>query len=249
MAVARLTTVEKALRVLSAVAEQQPISGSALARDLELDKNAVQRILITLGHQGWLQQDRRAGGWRLGPQSLVVGGRYAGALRDRAHPGTARPGRRDQRDDHAVGGGGRRVHRRRRASRARRPLRGTIPIGYTASVTEGRDFLAFYDRVDARAAAGTAGLPPMSDEHARAVRDARLLRRGHEYTSTIAVGAPVWDSRPTPAAALLLIAPEGRMASERLTDMGCGCARPLPSSRRRATSSGSVVRDSSPVLS
>src|ERR1700709_2549630 len=86
MAVARLTTVEKALRVLSAVADGHPLRGSALARELGLDKNAVQRILITLGHQGWLQQDRRAGGWRLGPQSLVVGGRYAGALRERAHP-------------------------------------------------------------------------------------------------------------------------------------------------------------------
>ena len=41
-----------------------------------------------------------------------------------------------------------------------------------------------------------------------------------EYTSTIAVGAPVWDSRAIPVAAVLLIAPESRMGQPRLADMG-----------------------------
>lgn len=219
MAVARLSTVEKALRVLSAVAEGQPISGSVLARELDLDKNAVQRILITLGHEGWLQQDRRAGGWRLGPQSLVVGGRYAGALRDRAHPVL-----HDLAADTsetitlwAVEGDSFTVVD---AVESTQTLRGTIPIGYTASVTEGRDFLAFYDRVGRERLLSTAGLPAISDEHAREVRARGYYVVDTSYTSTIAVGAPIWDSHPTPAAALLLIAPEGRMASERLTDMG-----------------------------
>ncbi len=219
MAVARLSTVEKALRVLSAVAERQPISGSVLARELELDKNAVQRILITLGHEGWLQQDRRAGGWRLGPQSLVVGGRYAGALRDRAHPVL-----HDLAADTsetvtlwAVEGDSFTVVD---AVESTQTLRGTIPIGYTASVTEARDFLAFYDRVGRERLLTAAGLPAMSEDDAAAVRAAGYYVVDTSYASTIAVGAPVWDSRAIPAAAVLLIAPESRMGQPRLADMG-----------------------------
>ena len=219
MAVARLTTVEKALRVLSAVADSQPISGSALARELELDKNAVQRILITLGHQGWLQQDRRAGGWRLGPQSLVVGGRYAGALRDRAHPvlHDLAAETNETITLWAVEGDSFTVVD---SVESTQTLRGTIPIGYTASVTEARDFLAFYDPASRDRLLASGGLPSMSEEHAELVRGNGYYVVDTSYTATIAVGAPVWDSRPGPAAALLLIAPAGRMVDETLTKMG-----------------------------
>jgi DNA-binding IclR family transcriptional regulator len=212
MAVARLGTVEKALRVLSAVAESQPISGSAIARTLALDKNAVQRILVTLGHQGWLQQDRRAGGWRLGPQSLVVGGRYAGALRDRAHPvlrdlavttGETITLWAVEGDTFTVVD----------AVESTQTLRGTIPIGYTASVVEGSDFIAFCTPAMRERLLGPAG---MSDEHAAAVRARGYYVVDTEYASTVAVGAPVWDSRPSPAAALLLVAPADRLVGEAL---------------------------------
>ena len=219
MAVARLTTVEKALRVLSAVADSQPISGSALARDLDLDKNAIQRILITLGHQGWLQQDRRAGGWRLGPQSLVVGGRYAGALRDRAHPVLHDLAAETSETITlwAVEGDTFTVVD---AVESTQTLRGTIPIGYTASVTEARDFLAFYDPASRDRLLASGELPAMSEEHAELVQSNGYYVVDTSYTATIAVGAPVWDSRPGPAAALLLVAPAGRMVDETLKEMG-----------------------------
>jgi IclR family acetate operon transcriptional repressor len=235
MAVARLTTVEKALRVLGAVAEKQPISGSALARDLELDKNAVQRILVTLGHQGWLQQDRRAGGWRLGPQSLVVGGRYAGALRDRAHPVlhdlAAETGETItlwavEGDAFTVVDG----------VESTQTLRGTIPIGYIASITEGGDFLAFCDAFTRDRLLG-AGV--MSDEHAERIRERGYYVVDTEYTSTVAVGAPVWDGRPAsslPTAAILLVAPADRLHGEALAVAGAqvaAAANGLSSGRQR----------------
>src|ERR1700712_3041496 len=169
MAVARLSTVEKALRVLSAVSDSQPISGSALARDLDLDKNAVQRILITPGHLGWLQQDRKAGGWRLGPQSLVIGGRYAGALRERAHPLlhdlAAETG--ETVTLWSVEGDAFTVVD---AVESSQTIRGTIPIGYSASVTEGGDFLAFCERELRARLEASSGMPPMTEEQVESVR-------------------------------------------------------------------------------
>ncbi|MCW2549322.1 MAG: IclR family transcriptional regulator [Mycobacterium sp.] len=210
MAVARLSTVEKALRVLSAVADSQPISGSALARELEMDKNAVQRILITLGHLGWLQQDRRAGGWRLGPQSLVVGGRYAGALRERAHPLlhdlAAETG--ETVTLWSVEGDAFTVVD---AVESSQTIRGTIPIGYSASITEGGDFLAFCEREVRARLVSSSGRPAMSDEQVESVRRQGYYVVDTSYTSTIAVGAPVWESRPSPAAAVLLVAPAERL--------------------------------------
>lgn len=210
MAVARLSTVEKALRVLSAVSENQPISGSTLARELDMDKNAVQRILITLGHLGWLQQDRRAGGWRLGPQSLVVGGRYAGALRDRAHPLlhdlAAETG--ETVTLWSVEGDAFTVVD---AVESSQTIRGTIPIGYSASVAEGGEFLAFCEREMRARLVASSGLPAMTEERVEAVRRQGYYVVDTSYTSTIAVGAPVWESRRSPSAAVLLVAPADRL--------------------------------------
>jgi IclR family acetate operon transcriptional repressor len=232
MAVARLTTVEKALRVLSAVAENQPVSGSQLARELDLDKNAVQRILVTLGHQGWLQQDRRAGGWRLGPQSLVVGGQYAGALRDRAHPVLHDLATETSEtvtlwavegDSFTVVDG----------VESTQTLRGTIPIGYIASITEGGDFMAF---CDAFTRERLLGPDAMSDERVALIRERGYYVVDTEYASTVAVGAPVWDGRPLPVAAVLLVAPADRLRGDALAataDRVARAADGLSSGRQR----------------
>ncbi len=219
MAVARLSTVEKALRVLTAVAEQQPISGSALARELELDKNAVQRILITLGHGGWLQQDRRAGGWRLGPQSIVVGGRYAGALRERAHP-VLRDLAVDSGETVTLWAVENDTFTVVDAVESTQTVRGALPIGYSADVTEGGDFLAFYDRTSRNRLRNDRGLPELSAEQVETTRARGYYVIDTSFTGTIAVGAPVWDGKPGPAAALLLVAPADRMSGAALDAAG-----------------------------
>ncbi|MCE2764019.1 MAG: helix-turn-helix domain-containing protein, partial [Ilumatobacteraceae bacterium] len=80
MAVQSLQTVENAMSVLEAVAQHQPIGVSALARQLDMDKNTVQRILVTLGRDGWLVQDGPKGSWTLSAKILTLSSRVSGAM-------------------------------------------------------------------------------------------------------------------------------------------------------------------------
>lgn len=57
MAVKASTTATKVLAVLDAVARNQPIGVSALARFLDEDKGTVQRMLVTLAEEGWIKSD------------------------------------------------------------------------------------------------------------------------------------------------------------------------------------------------
>lgn len=52
-----LQTVDRALAVLDVVAERQPIGVSELARLMELDKSATQRVLVSLERAGWIRAD------------------------------------------------------------------------------------------------------------------------------------------------------------------------------------------------
>ena len=52
-----LQTVERALAVLDLVAERQPIGVSDVAREMQLDKSAAQRILVSLHSTGWIRAD------------------------------------------------------------------------------------------------------------------------------------------------------------------------------------------------
>ena len=86
MAVQSLQTVENAMSVLEAVAQRQPIGVSALARLLDMDKNTVQRILVTLGRDGWLVQDGPKGSWSLSGKILSLSSKVSGPMLERARP-------------------------------------------------------------------------------------------------------------------------------------------------------------------
>lgn len=86
MAVQSLQTVENAMTVLENVAENQPIGVSALARLLDMDKNTVQRLLVTLGRQGWISQDGPKGSWSLTGRVLKVASRVSWRMAERARP-------------------------------------------------------------------------------------------------------------------------------------------------------------------
>ena len=81
MAVKGSSTAARVLTVFEAVAAHQPIGVAALARTLELDKSAVQRALVTLAEQGWIQaRDDPATRWETAPRILaVLGGSHARA--------------------------------------------------------------------------------------------------------------------------------------------------------------------------
>jgi len=55
MAVKGSSTAARVLVVFEAVAENQPVGVAALSRMLDIDKSAVQRALVTLAEQGWIQ--------------------------------------------------------------------------------------------------------------------------------------------------------------------------------------------------
>lgn len=71
-----MQSVVKALRVLEAVAERQPVGVGELSRRLGLPKSTVQRCLTTLGDAGWLRPSpETAGTWALGAHALALGRR------------------------------------------------------------------------------------------------------------------------------------------------------------------------------
>ena len=55
MAVKGSSTAARVLTVFEAVAAHQPVGVAELSRLLEMDKSAVQRALVTLADQGWIQ--------------------------------------------------------------------------------------------------------------------------------------------------------------------------------------------------
>lgn len=55
MAVKGSSTAARVLDVFEAVAAHQPVGVAALSRMLGIDKSAVQRALVTLSEQGWIQ--------------------------------------------------------------------------------------------------------------------------------------------------------------------------------------------------
>ena len=86
MAVQSLQTLDNGMNVLEVVAQRQPIGVSALARHLDMDKNTVQRILVTLGRGGWLAQDGPKGSWSLSGKILSLSSKVSGPMLERARP-------------------------------------------------------------------------------------------------------------------------------------------------------------------
>jgi IclR family acetate operon transcriptional repressor len=89
MSVKPIQSVQRALRVLEAVAELQPIGVAALCRHLDLDKSSVQRVLVTLDQAGWIRTTvGESTRWELSTRPLVVANRGGGptGLIERARP-------------------------------------------------------------------------------------------------------------------------------------------------------------------
>lgn len=57
MAVKASSTAARVLTVFEAVAAHQPVGVAELSRILDIDKSAVQRALVTLSEQAWIQAD------------------------------------------------------------------------------------------------------------------------------------------------------------------------------------------------
>jgi IclR family acetate operon transcriptional repressor len=89
MPVKPIQAVQRALTVLEAIAELQPVSLATLYREVGFDKSTTQRLLVTLDHQGWIRTTADdATRWELSLHALVVVRRAEGrtTLVERAHP-------------------------------------------------------------------------------------------------------------------------------------------------------------------
>jgi IclR family acetate operon transcriptional repressor len=221
MGVKRLSTVENAFRVFVTVSEHQPIGLGALARTLQLDKGAVQRILATLGDLGWITPATSpAVGWELTPESLVVGSRYAPELRDSARPYLesiqAETGETmclvmvDRGRDRVVIVD---------VVDSAQPLRVSIPVGFDAPLGDFQPFLAFFpdDALDELRDGGVYNLTKQ--------QQAKHRQRGWyvldmEELDVRAVGAPVLGPSGSVLAALLLVAPRTRLPRNREITVG-----------------------------
>lgn len=73
MAVKGSSTAARVLVVFEAVAANQPVGVAALSRMLGIDKSAVQRALVTLSEQGWIQaRADQAARWETTPRILNI---------------------------------------------------------------------------------------------------------------------------------------------------------------------------------
>jgi IclR family acetate operon transcriptional repressor len=73
MAVKGSSTAARVLTVFEAVAANQPVGVAALSRMLEIDKSAVQRALVTLSEQGWIQErDEQMTRWETTSRILTI---------------------------------------------------------------------------------------------------------------------------------------------------------------------------------
>ena len=83
MPVKPLRSVERALTVLEAIGAHMPIGVAALARLLDEDKSALQRVLVTLHGCGWIAPtDEDYTRWRLTTRPLLV----TSQAQDRSEP-------------------------------------------------------------------------------------------------------------------------------------------------------------------
>lgn len=89
MAVNANKSGSRLLAVLEQIARSQPIGVRQLARDMDMEKSAVQRAVTTLAEAGWIQPaSNAASGWELSTRVLHVAHMAHGSnsLRQRARP-------------------------------------------------------------------------------------------------------------------------------------------------------------------
>jgi DNA-binding IclR family transcriptional regulator len=198
MAVKTIRSVENAFRVLELLAERQPVGVSALARELTMDKNAVQRVLVTLGHVGWIRQSGDDGAWVLTHRATRVAHRASRGLRDIARPHLDSL-------QHDTGETallwqleGDRLVAIDSADSAH-PLRMTVPAGTEVPLSASHDLLTFVNRRD---------------------RDRSYYLVDDVYPNAVAVGAALLDEYGRTVGALTVVGPRIRLPRAELARIG-----------------------------
>lgn len=231
MAVKTIRSVENALTVLEALAAAQPIGVSALARLIDLDKNAVQRILLTLGQAEWAGQ-HDGGEWSITSKSLQVGTHYTSGLRDLAHPHLVKLQRETNETVLLFAREGQTMVVLDSVDSSQ-ALRMTVPIGMVVPIRQGAAFDAFLPD-DERALLPAMHAKP-TPAALKAVRRDGFFVIDSLYPNAIAAGAPIFDPRGTPIATITIVGPKVRISkleARRLGERAAATAALLSSHRQ-----------------
>lgn len=233
MPVKRSHSASRVLAVLETIARHQPIGVSTLARELPADKSAVQRAIMTLADNGWIQPAAGATTrWQLTGRILAVAhmGHTGNDLRQRAR--STLEALRDESGETVL-------------------LNVQDMLGFVViDVIESRHTLRMVPHigmaVPARGSAtARAMMPYMTEERQIQLLgeppDAALLdlfeltrKRGFsvsegEVTSgATTIAAPILEMDGRPSAAIAISAPSGRISNHaRIGAMVCRAARKL----------------------
>ncbi len=221
MAVKTINSVTNALGVLEVLAGNQPVGVSALARLTELDKAAVQRILLTLGEAGWIHQ-LDTGEWNVTSKALQVGRHFTSDLRELAHPHLVQLQHDTdetvllfaREDDTMV------VIDSVDSSQV---LRMTVPVGMVVPMRQSASIDAWLADAERRAL-------PVADTIASAAALARVRDQGffvidEMYPNAVAAGAPIMDRLGRPVATITVVGPKARITKSAARTLGELAAR------------------------
>ena len=207
MAVKTINSVTNALSVLEVLAGNQPVGVSALARLTELDKAAVQRILLTLRAAGWLHQ-LETGEWAITSKALQIGTHFTSGLRELAHPHLVQLQRDTDetvllfaREDNTMV-----VLDSVDSSQV---LRMTVPIGMVVPLRQSAAFDAWLPDIE-RSELPVAGPAPSANAVA-AVRRQGFFVIDEMYPNAMAAGAPIMDRLGRPVATITVVGPNARI--------------------------------------
>jgi IclR family transcriptional regulator, acetate operon repressor len=219
-----LGSVQRALRVIEAIAANQPIGLAELCRILDDDKSALQRALVTLADSGWIRPTGdQVTRWEITEQPLVIAGqaRRRSGLVTRLHPFIESI--RDTTGESvsvAVPDAGRIVtvdvvespHLVRAAPR----LGSILPAEASAAG------LALFAHLDLDAVAEFLGAPvhaALRREIDRTRERGWSLNAGAVDASATSLGAAVCDATGRPQAAIVVSAPSDRLTADRYDEV------------------------------
>jgi IclR family acetate operon transcriptional repressor len=213
------------LAVLEAVAAQQPVGTSALARQLEEDRSAVQRAIVTLANAGWIRATAESPvRWELSAHlfSLAHLPSSSMALRERAR--RVLENLRDQCGETillAIPDGSRFVVIE--VVESRHPLRMATRVGEQILLTDsatGRVVLALADAERQAAILGRKPTPAELAELEETRRRGFGLSIGEVMPGATTLAAPVFDARGDLLAAIVITGPSERISAPRHGEIG-----------------------------
>jgi len=225
MAVKRSSSAARMLKVFECTAALQPIGVSALARELNADKSAVQRDLMTLADAGWIRAAASGSSqWELTPHILTLARppHSTDSLRQRARPVLEHL--RAVTGETAyltVPDGDRFVVLD--ALESQRMLRIVPPVGMVVQIegtATARAILPHLPEAEQERLLGRAISPATRDEFAATRERGYAVNDGDIEPSAVAMASSIVDRQGTPIGAVVLTGPAERFPPERRPELG-----------------------------